>query len=77
MIFLSIDSYLILICSDSFKHDEMTQMGIDNINALLDSFMGINDSELAEQVPKLVQKILDMCENSDQTRQNKTFFAIV
>lgn len=28
----------------------MTQMGIDNINALLDSFMGINDSELAEQV---------------------------
>lgn len=32
------------------QHDETTQMGIDNINALLDSFMGINDSELAEQV---------------------------
>ncbi|XP_031630710.1 PDZ domain-containing protein GIPC1 isoform X2 [Contarinia nasturtii] len=32
------------------QHDEMTQMGIDNINALLDSFMGINDSELAEQI---------------------------
>lgn len=36
------------------KHDEMTQMGIDNINALLDSFMGINDSELAEQVIELL-----------------------
>lgn len=33
-----------------FKHDDVTQMGIDNINGLLDSFMGINDSELAEQV---------------------------
>lgn len=31
----------------------MTQMAIDNINTLLDSFMGINDSELAEQVRKL------------------------
>lgn len=30
----------------------MTQMAIDNINTLLDSFMGINDSELAEQVRK-------------------------
>lgn len=39
------------------KHDETTQMGIDNINALLDSFMGINDSELAEQViTNLVRK---------------------
>lgn len=28
-------------------------MAIDNINTLLDSFMGINDSELAEQVRKL------------------------
>lgn len=27
-------------------------MAIDNINTLLDSFMGINDSELAEQVRK-------------------------
>lgn len=32
------------------QHDETTQMGIDNINALLDSFMGINDTELATQV---------------------------
>lgn len=40
------------------KHDEPTQMGIDNINALLDSFMGINDSELAEQVTTILfQKI--------------------
>lgn len=32
------------------QHDETAQMGIDNINALLDSFMGINDTELATQV---------------------------
>lgn len=38
------------------QHDEVTQMGIDNINALLDSFMGINDSELAEQVCTRIKK---------------------
>lgn len=33
-----------------FQHDESTQAGIDAINALLDSFMGINDNDLATQV---------------------------
>lgn len=33
-----------------FQHDESTQVGIDAINMLLDSFMGINDAELATQV---------------------------
>lgn len=42
-----------MLCS---QHDETTQMGIDNINALLDSFMGINDSELAEQVNDFANK---------------------
>lgn len=32
------------------QHDESTQLGIDAINSLLDSFMGINDAELATQV---------------------------
>lgn len=32
------------------KRDEVAQAGIDAINALLDSFMGINDAELASQV---------------------------
>lgn len=41
------------------QHDEMTQMGIDNINALLDSFMGINDSELAEQVCEFLENHIE------------------
>ncbi|KAJ6643026.1 PDZ domain-containing protein GIPC1 [Pseudolycoriella hygida] len=32
------------------EHDESTQVGIDAINSLLDSFMGINDAELATQI---------------------------
>lgn len=42
----------ILIASTlrKLQHDESTQVGIDSINVLLDSFMGINDSELAMQV---------------------------
>jgi len=32
------------------EHDESTQHGIDAINSLLDSFMGINDAELATQI---------------------------
>ncbi|XP_050093071.1 PDZ domain-containing protein GIPC3 [Anopheles aquasalis] len=32
------------------EHDDATQCGIDAINSLLDSFMGINDSELATQI---------------------------
>ncbi|XP_058459263.1 PDZ domain-containing protein GIPC3 [Malaya genurostris] len=32
------------------EHDDVTQCGIDAINSLLDSFMGINDSELATQI---------------------------
>uniref|UniRef100_A0A0K8TKE9 Putative rgs-gaip n=1 Tax=Tabanus bromius TaxID=304241 RepID=A0A0K8TKE9_TABBR len=32
------------------EFDETTQAGIDAINALLDSFMGINDTELATQI---------------------------
>lgn len=32
------------------QYDEATQVGIDAINMLLDSFMGINDAELATQV---------------------------
>lgn len=31
-------------------HDEETQVGIEAINRLLDSFMGINDNELATQI---------------------------
>jgi PDZ domain-containing protein GIPC len=33
-----------------FKHDDITQSGIDAINVLLDSFFGINDNELAVQI---------------------------
>ncbi|EAT35160.1 AAEL012658-PA [Aedes aegypti] len=32
------------------EHDDATQCGIDAINTLLDSFMGINDTELATQI---------------------------
>ncbi|KAL1392758.1 hypothetical protein pipiens_012252 [Culex pipiens pipiens] len=32
------------------EHDDATQCGIDAINSLLDSFMGINDTELATQI---------------------------
>lgn len=32
------------------KHDESTETAIDSINSLLDSFMGINDTELATQI---------------------------
>lgn len=32
------------------EHDDVTQCGIDAINTLLDSFMGINDTELATQI---------------------------
>ncbi|KAG4073423.1 hypothetical protein HA402_000647 [Bradysia odoriphaga] len=32
------------------EHDESAQLGIDAINTLLDSFMGINDAELATQI---------------------------
>lgn len=32
------------------QHDEATETAIDAINTLLDSFMGINDAELATQV---------------------------
>lgn len=32
------------------KHDEATETAIDAINTLLDSFMGINDAELATQI---------------------------
>lgn len=32
------------------EQDETTQKGIDAINLLLDTFMGINDTELATQV---------------------------
>uniref|UniRef100_A0A182MHU9 GIPC GH2 domain-containing protein n=2 Tax=Myzomyia TaxID=59140 RepID=A0A182MHU9_9DIPT len=35
------------------EHDDATQSGIDAINSLLDSFMGINDSELATQIWEL------------------------
>jgi len=35
------------------EHDESTQLGIDAINSLLDSFMGINDAELATQIWEL------------------------
>lgn len=38
------------------EHDESTQMGIDAINMLLDSFMGINDAELATQIWDLGHK---------------------
>lgn len=34
------------------EQDESTQKGIDAINLLLDTFMGINDTELATQVDK-------------------------
>lgn len=38
------------------EEDETTQTGIDAINILLDTFMGINDTELATQViiPSLI-----------------------
>lgn len=32
------------------EEDETSQKGIDAINVLLDTFMGINDTELATQV---------------------------
>lgn len=32
------------------EQDESTQKGVDAINVLLDTFMGINDTELATQV---------------------------
>ena len=35
------------------KHDDSTQIGIDAINTLLDSFFGINDNELAIQIWEL------------------------
>lgn len=35
------------------EQDETTQKGIDAINILLDTFMGINDTELATQVSGL------------------------
>jgi len=35
------------------EHDDATQAGIDAINVLLDSFMGINDTELATQIWEL------------------------
>jgi hypothetical protein len=35
------------------EHDDCTQAGIDAINVLLDSFMGINDNELATQIWEL------------------------
>lgn len=35
---------------ETSEQDETTQTGIDAINILLDTFMGINDTELATQV---------------------------
>lgn len=35
------------------EQDETTQKGIDAINVLLDTFMGINDTELATQIWEL------------------------
>lgn len=55
----------------SFQHDEASKAGIDKINALLESFMGINDTELATQMWDLANgktnsmQLADAIDNSD------------
>lgn len=52
-------------------HDERSKAGIEKINSLLESFMGINDSELASQMWDLAEgkansmQLADAIDNSD------------
>ncbi|KAJ8732783.1 hypothetical protein PYW07_015382 [Mythimna separata] len=52
-------------------HDEKSKAGIEKINSLLESFMGINDSELASQMWDLAEgkansmQLADAIDNSD------------
>ncbi|PZC75123.1 PDZ domain-containing protein GIPC3 [Helicoverpa armigera] len=52
-------------------HDESSKAGIEKINGLLESFMGINDSELASQMWDLAEgktnsmQLADAIDNSD------------
>lgn len=54
-----------------FQHDEKSKAGIEKINGLLESFMGINDSELATQMWDLSEgktnsmQLADAIDNSD------------
>lgn len=45
------------------EQDESTEKGVDAINLLLDTFMGINDSELATQVTLLDDKLTPLMLN--------------
>ncbi|CAH2107262.1 unnamed protein product [Euphydryas editha] len=53
------------------EHDEISKAGIDKINALLESFMGINDTELATQMWDLANgktnsmQLAEAIDNSD------------
>lgn len=65
------------------QHDESTQLGIDSINVLLDSFMGINDSELAMQVILLlyiyihVVQVWERAENNLSEGNFSSFLSII
>lgn len=54
-----------------FQHDEKSKVGIDKINGLLESFMGINDAELATQMWDLAEgktnsmQLAEAIDNSD------------
>lgn len=54
-----------------FQHDDKSKAGIEKINSLLESFMGINDSELATQMWDLSEgkansmQLADAIDNSD------------
>lgn len=54
-----------------FQHDERSKAGIEKINSLLESFMGINDSELASQMWDLAEgkansmQLAEAIDNSD------------
>ncbi|KAG7299779.1 hypothetical protein JYU34_016788 [Plutella xylostella] len=53
------------------EHDEKAKVGIDKINSLLESFMGINDGDLAAQMWDLAEgktnsmQLADAIDNSD------------
>ncbi|XP_014363428.2 PDZ domain-containing protein GIPC1 [Papilio machaon] len=53
------------------EHDERSQAGIDKINGLLESFMGINDTELATQMWDIAEgktnsmQLAEAIDNSD------------
>lgn len=38
-----------------FQHDDISKAGIEKINCLLESFMGINDTDLATQMWDLAE----------------------